>query len=389
MGMMSKSICRAMLRIMQSGFGGAQIYHSLGDAKDSSGYVYAPLLSAVDRMCITPQGQEPPPFNREFVETDSRLRRKSVRSTRVVLDTTSTYSFTIKGKNIDFCEWSTCGLRLLNPTNLATFIGRNSLRLVAVRLPGHSTGPAQAGGALRKGVTPQYCLELDIAAVETTGERHSNFRPPFTQSDSSDEEDLAEMQDELPIEDTPARDGKADKDVGGRLAGSLSEENALIVNEIMRSDRAVSAAFSTPLSSFEIKARPVSSPQRPVAPPRAQVMKVGVIAYPVEILPPLPPPPTPTPTLTPTQEMVAASLRETSDDQTDNYLIPLPLAADSRDPSVAFDGIYTNDQDRSEFEEIRPTFRMVSVRLERIRMEWISEDLQYCMSAVEINDYRM
>jgi hypothetical protein len=44
-------------------------------------------------------------------------------------DRRSTYSLTIKGNNIDFCQWSTCGFRMINPTNLATFIG-NPLRLV-------------------------------------------------------------------------------------------------------------------------------------------------------------------------------------------------------------------------------------------------------------------
>jgi hypothetical protein len=80
-------------------------------------------------MCVTPCGQTPPPINREFPESKEMKAKRRLKTLN--FDTSSTYSFTIKGKNIDFCEWSTCGFRMINPTNLATFIGNNPLRLVA------------------------------------------------------------------------------------------------------------------------------------------------------------------------------------------------------------------------------------------------------------------
>eukprot|EP00602_Paraphysomonas_sp_CaronLab_P012907 CAMPEP_0185039814 /NCGR_PEP_ID=MMETSP1103-20130426/37115_1 /TAXON_ID=36769 /ORGANISM="Paraphysomonas bandaiensis, Strain Caron Lab Isolate" /LENGTH=1342 /DNA_ID=CAMNT_0027578857 /DNA_START=175 /DNA_END=4203 /DNA_ORIENTATION=- len=290
MGMMSKSVCRGMLKLLSKGSpGGAKsISHSLGDGKDNSAFVSVPLLTGVDRLCITPAGEDPPPIQFEFPESaDHRVKRKSA-SLIKQFDTTSTYSVTLKGKNIDLCEWSTCGFRMMNPVNLASFIGGNSsLRFVAYSVPNRKgslkdrdviESTQVCGGGRRKGL--RYFLEVDIAA--TTNSVGSSYLAYNENSDSESDVDM---------------EGDFD-------AGNISEE---------------------------LKQEACSS------------LEVTVDD--------LPPPQT----------------RNSSTSGSDVcYSVPIGSA-----PHV-------------------PAASSVSGPLrERVRMEWISEDMDYCMAAIEINDHRM
>lgn len=186
MGMMSKSIGRGMLKLISNSAG--SLRHSLGDSKNPSAFVTASLSSAVDRMCITPVGENPPPINREFPESKEMKAKRRLKT--LSFDTTSTYSFTIKGKNIDFCEWSTCGFRMINPTNLATFIGNNPLRLVAysekkLNTPSLPSDPS-INSRRRPGLT--YFLEIEIRSQSSPS--LSSFSVS-QQSDSESDDELA------------------------------------------------------------------------------------------------------------------------------------------------------------------------------------------------------
>jgi hypothetical protein len=200
MGMMSKSIGRGMLKLLSNSAG--SLRHSLGDSKNPSAFVTASLTSAVDRMCITPMGENPPPINREFPESKEMKAKRRLKT--LSFDTTSTYSFTIKGKNIDFCEWSTCGFRMINPTNLATFIGNNPLRLVAYTekkiktpsLSSSSSSPASScvsdpsiNSRRRPGLS--YFLEIEI---------RSQSSPSLSSFSATQESDSESDVDEAPNE---------------------------------------------------------------------------------------------------------------------------------------------------------------------------------------------
>lgn len=66
---------------------------------------------------------------------------------------------------------------------------------------------------------------------------------------------------------------------------------------------------------------------------------------------------------------------------TDTYLMTIPSTDDKPDEgveSLSFDTIYPQ----------RRSMKLVSIPLERINMEWIIEDSNYCPAVIEINDYR-
>ena len=231
MGMMSKSICRAMLRFLSKSQPSGAVEHSLGDGRSNAAFVCAPLVTCADRMCVTPHGCEAPSMRYEFSEPpDRRAARKNGRYAPLGgkqsgggagFDTSSTYSFTIKGKYIDFCEWSTCGFRMMNPTNLGTFIGANSsLRLVAhcrsvkgsnLSTTSSPSSHCPAGAARRPGLS--YLLEVDIAAAEGAMDASRFMDPNFSRDSDSDGSDI-DMANELTL--PPSRSGTPDSVPSGK-----------------------------------------------------------------------------------------------------------------------------------------------------------------------------
>jgi hypothetical protein len=233
MGMMSKSVCRAMLKFLSNSMPSGSVDHSLGDGRSNAAYVCAPLLTCVDRMSITPVGSSVPSMRYEFQEAQHhRAQRKSGRFTTVnssngsvgsaggnakslntlSFDTTSTYSFTIKGKYIDFCEWSTCGFRMMNPTNLGTFIGsKASLRLVAfyknplaggvasprAASPTPHTGGSTGADMSKKRPGLSYLFQVDIAANNDALTSTSQFLGPGYSKDSDSENEDMDIADEI------------------------------------------------------------------------------------------------------------------------------------------------------------------------------------------------
>jgi hypothetical protein len=180
MGMMTKGVCRAMLKFGKAKLKGKNaIRHSFGgnggsvnresqwgrssmstdrlaseetlppsnlesDRADMA-YASVPLLTAADRFCVTPAGETPPDIHQEFQEVVKQRSRRRNNPDSIKFDSTSTYSITFKGRNLDFCEWSTCGFYMIKSASLNSFLGASSgLRLVAYCLEqpsGRSTTP--------------------------------------------------------------------------------------------------------------------------------------------------------------------------------------------------------------------------------------------------------
>jgi hypothetical protein len=166
MGMMTKGICRAMLKFGNAKLKGKNsIRHSFGggnssvrresqwgrssfstdnrpsddpmpcfaeDVREDIAYASVPLLTAADRFCVTPGDVKPPDIQQEFHEAPNSRSRRRNKPDSIVFDDSSTYSFTFKGRNIDFCEWSTCGFYMIKSVSLNSFLGASSaMRLVA------------------------------------------------------------------------------------------------------------------------------------------------------------------------------------------------------------------------------------------------------------------
>lgn len=268
MGMMSKSVCRAMLKFLAKSLPAGAVEHSLGDSRSNAAYVRAPLLACVDRLNVTPDGEDVPLMRFEFPETiHQRAARKNGQLSMKThgsagFDTSSTYSFTIKGKYIDFCEWSTCGFRMMNPTNLATFIGSNaSLRLVAFHKPvgvaissrsvSPTPNPKQTQNSARRAGL-EYLFEVDISATDGL-RRTSQFLDYNQDSDSDDGERTLDITDEL----TPTN----------RSTTPDSSSLQLVSQPNTTSDINIAAPISTHASQAEA-ATVFSSP---IPPPREKV----------------------------------------------------------------------------------------------------------------------
>jgi hypothetical protein len=407
MGMMSKSIGRGMLKLLSNSGAGA-IRHSLGDSKNPSAYVISNLIAAVDRMCITPLNETPPPINREFPESKEMKSKRKLKS--LIFDTKNTYSFTIKGKNIDFCEWSTCGFRMINPTNLSTFIGNNPLRLVAYcdttskkqknnsppsssSLLQQSHGHDQAEDFLsiqsRRRPGLLYFLEIEIRS-----QMSSVSFPVPSQSDS--ESDVDDTAHELAMEPQGLSVcpltlililtiiSSVDSDIG--LPISETEKNKLSVEELIRSDRVLSVHLTkTAGANFAEtynQKRPFSSPSR------SQRPVVETVVESIEQF-----------------SRNSEPKSESASMLTANYLISVLSEEENEEEN---EGEKEKDGEEECGEamgspEANPlnllaslpslpppprSMRMVSVQLERISMEWTIEDMKYCPASIEINDYR-
>lgn len=182
MGMMTKGVCRAMLKLGNAKLKGKNtIRHSFGrgtgdtaprslseDASHHLGdaaFASVPLLIAADRLCVTPAGSLPPDICQEFRETAGSNSRRRNNPDSIQFDDTSTYSFTFKGRNIDFCEWATCGFYMMKPVPLSKFLGASDgLRLVAYCLPGRGKAftPPAVSGMLNN------CESLEDMAAKTS-----------------------------------------------------------------------------------------------------------------------------------------------------------------------------------------------------------------------------
>lgn len=139
-----------------------------------------------------------------------------------------------------------------------------------------------------------------------------------------------------------------------------NNNNKLSVEELIRSDRVLSVRLTGNVqnSSDEtsILKRPFSSP------PRSQSSH----------------------SITEDSGIVVESADTTTPPAfTDTYLMTIPSADDNLD-----EGGVESQSSIFETRQRTRSMKLVSIPLERINLEWLTEDTKYCPAVIEINDYR-
>ena len=111
------------------------LHYSFGDAQTQPNYevphIVAPLFPTLDKIIVTPAGQEPPLLGSPFVEDlDYRKQRLQFRQIdQANIDLESTYSFSVNTSNLDLQDWTLMGIPMVKPMDLRSFFGESSLAL--------------------------------------------------------------------------------------------------------------------------------------------------------------------------------------------------------------------------------------------------------------------
>lgn len=179
-GLLSKSLLRSMLSVMKRQH--TSIKYSFGRDASETSYCAVPLFPFVDRLCVTPAGANPPDVKCEVEEEAARRRSRRAGNVALALDTKHTYTFSIKGSNIDFCEWSTCGLYMINPTSLTSLLGGSN----AFRMTIFSDDKGKSHNH------PNYLLELEVSQQLPLAGHRLTYDGADSESDVEDEVSMAD-----------------------------------------------------------------------------------------------------------------------------------------------------------------------------------------------------
>ena len=125
----SKAACNFCATIVND------LHYSFGDDQDAPNYqvphIVAPLFPTLDKIVVTPAGEEPPPLGVPFVE-DPEYRKQRLKfrfMEQANIDLGSTYSFSVNTSNLDLQEWTLVGIPMVRPMDLRSFFGNSTLRL--------------------------------------------------------------------------------------------------------------------------------------------------------------------------------------------------------------------------------------------------------------------
>lgn len=139
LGMFGRSICKAILSFV--GTMVSNTHYSFGmdpnDPDFENPHLVAPLFSSMDKIVITPPGEELPPLGVPFVEDlafrKHRLKTKSVSECPINIE--NTYSMSVNTANLDLITWNVVGVPMMRPMDLRSIIGDCDVKLVAYELP--------------------------------------------------------------------------------------------------------------------------------------------------------------------------------------------------------------------------------------------------------------
>ena len=133
LGILTRSISKAALKFCGTMVN--DLHYSFGDVQTNPDYelphVVAPIFPTLDKILITPDGEQPPPlgvpFNEDLDYRKKRLKYRFIKDANVNLNTT--YSFSVNTSNLDLLAWTLVGIPMVRPMDMRTFFGNSSIQL--------------------------------------------------------------------------------------------------------------------------------------------------------------------------------------------------------------------------------------------------------------------
>eukprot|EP00124_Ichthyophonus_hoferi_P005009 Ihof_evm2s639 gene=Ihof_evmTU2s639 len=126
-GLVARSILRMMLSLCQRIVTG--VHYSFGDKKTQElPHVVFPIESTIDRLIITPDGEEPPKLGVDMLPEP--IDKKTRSAMNVCGDMHHTYTISIHGMYIDFCTWNMVNFPGLRSVGISSLIGDSGVRLI-------------------------------------------------------------------------------------------------------------------------------------------------------------------------------------------------------------------------------------------------------------------
>jgi hypothetical protein len=174
LGLISRSVAKAAINLCSTMVG--DLHSSLGDMKGNELYqlphLVAPMFITFDKIVLTQPGETPPPLGIPFTEDleyrKKRLKFRSIKDAEVNLDTI--YSFSVNTSNINLLTWNLCGIPLVRPMDLRTFIQESAIRLGKTESPAICVWQYES----RIGVF-SYCFQYCLDSIVTESEQPVRF----------------------------------------------------------------------------------------------------------------------------------------------------------------------------------------------------------------------
>ena len=164
---MSRTFVRAMLTFLKSLV--QNLHYSFGEPESTKGYeiahVVAPLFSTMDKVVITPRGENPPRMGTPFPD-DLELRKIRLDSSRcneIRISREATYSFSLNSNNIVLPLWEVQGIPMMRNLSINSFTGDGPFSLVAYVVPRNENGVRPQKHSYN---SIKYILNLQIAQID-------------------------------------------------------------------------------------------------------------------------------------------------------------------------------------------------------------------------------
>jgi len=161
MGLVTQTIAKAGLRFLMTM--NKDLHYSFGekgkpltDPSLELPHMALPLHKIIDRLIVTPEGEEPPPLGKQIIEPDEAIKvRKS--SAKVEAITNSIYTFAFMSGCLDWVKWQLVNMPGLNGTSISTFVGDQPLQVTVYTL-----GKGDPGGKHKQG-DKGYILHMQLS----------------------------------------------------------------------------------------------------------------------------------------------------------------------------------------------------------------------------------
>lgn len=190
--------------------------YSLGEAYSADGnyecpHISSPLFRTMDRVWVTPEGEEPPPLGKELPEPDAErnLRRGGKAPyTNMKFEMGKTYSFSFHSMYLDFGNWVITNVPGYSGLSLKTIVENQSVSVVCYDVPVDPPGKTLRHCANNK----KYLTYMEYAHITTIPESDmKEYNEYMANPIPEDEEVVAEL---APIGAAAAASEQADDEPG-------------------------------------------------------------------------------------------------------------------------------------------------------------------------------